>query len=313
MDGQIIRHATPFLGNVASIAGCCWVLLRVRRQGASHPIRVFPRLLASLSLADLLFHFGFGMDELLSFIAGGSARSAAGYCSVIVLWLRCFEFVSSFQAAYVALHFALQSFHCMPPLHVARGCVHACWTLGVWFALIDFFVNPWTYEEQEGLCLPAPATDYTSIVVLSVCFVTSCVSYMLVVCRSFRLSPDSVLQRALRSAAMYPNVFIVTYALLLLCFLKQSLFKNTFIAATAYTLQSCNGLLNACAHACQGRYSVAVERHHEPQSPPLCDVRAGRGADATACKVVEVGGEEIIEYFLTTHHSERSCESCLPY
>lgn len=93
---------------------------------------------------------------------------------------------------------------------------------------------------------------------------------------------------------MYPNVFIMTYGLLLLCFVDQSLFKNTFVATTAFTLQSCNGLLNACVHACQGRYTIPVDRHCELERPALCD----DPASATTSKMVEVGGEEIIEYLL---------------
>lgn len=305
MSSYSLRYVTPFLGNVASFAGCYWVLWRLRAQGALGGVRVFPRLLASLGLADLLFHLGFGLDELFFIVDGGAARSAPGYCSGLALWLRCFEFVSSFQASYIALHFALQSFHRMPPLQAARGCVAACWAFGVGLALVDFLVNPWNYDEQERVCLPELPRDYTCILVLSTCFVASCVSYVLVVWRSSRRAPDSVLKRALRRAAMYPVVFIITYALLLACFLDQALFRSTFVAASAYALQSCNGLLNACAYACQGRYSVFVERRHA-ESPSLCD---GTASD-TASKIVEVGGEEVIEYFLGASLIGGSC--CIP-
>lgn len=293
-DTGSLRYLVPLMGNVGSFVGCYWVLARLRTLGSLRSSRLFPRLLASLALADLLFHFGYGLDEIFTFFGSSSPRAVTGYCSGIALWLRSFEFVSALQASYISMHFVLQSFHCMPSLRTAKCFVTVCWALGVGLALLDFLINPWNYDRQEGVCLPGLDLDPIPILVLTSCFLLSCFSYALVIYRSYKRTPDSVLQRALRRASMYPVTFIITYALLLLCFFDRSLFQNDFFAAIAYTMQSCNGLLNACSYACQGRYSVHVEREEVSQS--LHDENDG----ITASKIVQVGGEEVIEYLMGT-------------
>lgn len=301
-----------------SIAGCFWVLDRLRtcQGGQLLRQRIFPRLLASLVLADLISHTG-NVISLTMLVAGVSFPDGrTPFCDVSLFWIHGFRFVSVLQEVHIALFWTFQAYKQPMSMTLSSAWVALNWFFGLLIGLLGESLEPWTFSARASSCVPAIGHDYSSVVVLATSCMFCCLTYLLVVTRSYHRAPRSVLSRAIRRSAIYPANFLLSYFLMVVMYLQPSLFNNFAFVVVAETLQCSNGLLNAVAYACQGRYSVMkpaaapsrathIDCFLDMTIPtqPEADAGTFRSVDVFRSDAgggssftVEVGGAEIIEY-----------------
>lgn len=284
--------------NILSSLGCGWVLfVLTRRKDVVKAQRIFPGLMFSLALSDLLMHIGYGTVALLIICGAPSwaTTSSSNACTVLMGWCHAFRFVSVLQEVHVAVYFVLQGYRIKGDMRRSRCIVACCWTAGMTMGILDVFWDQWQWDPNEHWCTlvgRGPGHSYLSVVVLMFCFLASFVCYILVLVRSCKPEiPGSVMHRALRRTAIYPMNFWVSYFLTLFIYIDQTVWDHPVDAPViiwAFFLLGCNGLLNSVAYACQGRYAVTMVRRKGT---------APRGQRTSM--LVEVGGTEVIEYMVS--------------
>jgi hypothetical protein len=236
----------------------------------------------------MIYHLGYASNtsERLAYL--GDVPNLAGYCDVVAYWHISFEFISILQSVHIACHFVLQAFSCILTLRSSMAVLAGIWCVGPLLALLDLHMDGMTYDAENSICSPRRAgLDWLRVLLLVSSFMQSTLSYVVVLVHSCKRAPGSVQQRALRRAAVYPLIFAITYAPILMAFLDAQLWVSNVYMAMAFMAESSAGLFNAVAYACQGRYLLQKKE-------AKCDLE---GAPAAASMVVEFLGAEVIEYF----------------
>lgn len=253
---------------MCSLWGCFWLVYRLRQHCPRVRARLFPRQLHSLALADILFHLtGFACLTMDFFPLPKSISPSARdrTCHLGYIFFRAARFTCSLHETHIALSFVVQTFRLKSIMHLLEWHMIWIWILGSLLALDAEWSNPWTYDDESGMCKPVTwksVACMTTVFVLVFCTIISLFAYVCVVLQSSFSSvpPEAVKVRNFKRARGYLLNAILTYGLIMVAYCHQTFFTNLYFFGISSTMEFYNGLFNSMTYACQSRYAAAELR-----------------------------------------------------
>lgn len=282
------------LSNTLSLAGCGWLVHRLRLQGSWLRRRLFPRQLMSLACADFGLHIGALLAVLLGF---AGLDFSTGGCRLYFFWFRSFRFISLLQEMHIAAAFLYQACRWSTIMHCCKAGVPLIWILGFCLGAIDYVAAPVEYNEELEICeMPEVDAgvnlDYLTFCVWFLSLAVSCASYVSLALRSCSRSPSSVQRSALRRVGVYQLNFTLTNCLPLVALFNTALWTDVCYMTVAVGLQFCSGFFNALTYAMTAQFASVLRK--DQADTRLARGRQGRGLGEYPVEVG--GGVDIIEF-----------------
>lgn len=291
--------------NGLSIAGCWWVLCRLRQFDEQVRQRVFVRQLRSLLLSSFAQHALFVPLLVLDF-APTDAFLTLGQQDRTCFWsylgFRHFRMITVLQECHIALTFLIQALRLNKLAPLLRRSIPLVWILGLLLGLIDDTSSRWFFNHSAGMCL-MDKPDQISMVLIVASFVCSLLSYIFSTFTAWCVgSPHSVVRRNYSRAAAYPLNFIVCYGLVFYAHLDpEVVFENRHFLMVACALESCNGMLNASVYWWQSRKAVAMAQRaasasaSAPAALLVTNESTCPGEESGMSFRVAIGGVDVVE------------------
>ena len=243
-----------------SVIACTWLLIQLHRVPANVRDRFFPLQIRCLALADLIFVVSCVPGTLV----GGlklHTETLARMCKYQKIPFNFSRHVSLWIEMHLAASAVLQVFkvQAVKPL---RCALYLIWLPGLLLTMCSAFTEPWTYDLKERVCVPTNflgTADPLDTADFALCMCICAGSYVAIVyVRRLQHSPSSVQGRASRKVAAYLVNAVLTYGLLLACYVDGTLFRNKTVYTIAYIFQLLGGCFNTFTYAMQSRYAAAL-------------------------------------------------------
>jgi len=290
---DIIFAALHVAAADVTLVACVWLLFKLHTSGLIFTRRLFPKQLACLALADLLFAMSSlpvqCMEHANLFDFGSAALAPLCQWSMVVFgFLR---HLSLWIELHIAVSCLCQSFRSRAARGLNIGLV-LVWFPGLSLTVFSAYVFPWRWDSERRACRPLhwsasadPLMLGDAMLCMSVCACSYCVVYG----RSWlRRSPESVVTRASLKAEVFIMNALLTYSPIMLCYMDRRLFNSSYIILVVGLLECLGGFFNTLTYAYQSRYASAL-------SGEANTIRADRalGGDLSYCVSFSRGVEAL--------------------
>lgn len=308
--------ALLLLLNGLSIAGCWWLLLRLRQLDDAVRQRVFVRQLRSLLVSGCAQHAFFVPLLVLDFSSTPdvlTAKQQNRMCFLSYLGFRHFRMVTVLQECHIALTFLVQALRLNKLAPLLTRSIPLVWLSGLVLGVVDDYQSRFFFSSDVRIC-EMEEPDQISMVLIATSFVCALMSYVISCCTAWCVgSPHSVVRRNFSRAAAYPLNFIVCYGLVLFAHMNlgQAVSEDRQFLVVACALESCSGMLNASVYWWQSRKAVATAQRVASTSAsrsPLAETDNSACADDGISFHVAIGGVDVVEIQPVEHEARRRAE-----
>jgi len=260
---DIIFAALHVAAADVTLVSCVWLLFKLHTSGLIFTRRLFPKQLACLALADLLFALSSipvqCMEHAKLFDCGTAALAPLCQWSMVVFGF--FRHLSLWIELHIAVSCLCLSFRSQAAIGLHMGLV-LVWFPGMLLTVFSASVFPWHWDHDNCACRPLHWSASADPVMLGdamLCMGMCACSYCAVYCKSqLRRSPESVVTRASLKAEVYMMNALLSYSPIMLCYMDRRLFNSSYIILVAGLLECLGGFFNTLTYAYQSRYASAL-------------------------------------------------------
>jgi len=247
------------IADVLSLTACVWLLCRFYQNRNDLKQRLFPKLITSLALADVFFHFidlWYGIFWAFMWYDVFPTSLGPWYCKALNgIWYAA-EFVSLLQEALISLYCLSVAFRCPSMWPALTWLVPATWFVGIALGIMNDFLAQWHYD--DGVCV-YNNENYIEVATMVFSVSVSFLAYVSMVIRSWCCkSPNSIHRRYVRRLVLYPLTVVFSFFPGVLSDSSLALYNIAAFDIVQGTTASLNGLLNVAAYAWQSQYHTLL-------------------------------------------------------
>eukprot|EP00928_Gymnodinium_smaydae_P075221 TRINITY_DN58220_c0_g1_i1.p1 TRINITY_DN58220_c0_g1~~TRINITY_DN58220_c0_g1_i1.p1 ORF type:complete len:311 (-),score=21.02 TRINITY_DN58220_c0_g1_i1:38-970(-) len=267
----------PFCTNLISLVASTWfACLLIARRNAIFLRGRLELQLIHLAFADVGCHLAnlvYGLYYSTVYRDAIDSFKDEGLCFGL-RWIRMmFQCAAIVTEAFIAIGFTCQAFRVTGEsmLQILR-ITWMAWPLAALLASIEACLSFHIYWDliKSDVCIPLPR-DIVIRIFRATGFSITIGCYILVSVACFSVGGKHMCRKACRSLSTYPTISLLTSGPLFFVAANKDIYHHAHEVVWAYTLQGCNGVLNALTYAArlrnccepllqsQGRQCLAVD------------------------------------------------------
>lgn len=255
--------------DAVSLTACIWLLCRFKRASGDSKQKLFPKLVYSLTLADILLH---SVDLLFNVLYSTydifPMMWRPTICTAVSLVWYQTVMISVLQELLISLYCVSVSRRWVSAWPALKWAIPFAWFLGFVIGAPMGLGGNWKYSSDTNKC-EYQASNFAFFGAVSFCVGVSFVAYACVVIRSSFHSPLNTHRLYLRRLVVFPLIFLISFS--------PGLIGEVWVASQQWAVWSAFqgvswgliGLLNVAAYSRWTSLGSAARVQGQGQATPF--------------------------------------------